>query len=133
VAGRQGPGGELVLVHDLRRWPSHDAAGLRWPSACRTSHKVTNSWQGGFAAEATITNTGSSTVRTWRSTWTARSGVTVTNGWNATVTQRGSTVTGTALSWNVDLAPGQSATIGYQANGQAAAPSGVTLNSVACS
>jgi hypothetical protein len=103
------------------------------PGACRASHKVTNSWQGGFTAEATITNSGSSTAQNWRSTWTVPSGVTVTSGWNATVTQSGSTVTATAPSWSTDLAPGQSVTIGYQANGQAGAPSGFTLNGAACS
>ncbi|NUT98256.1 MAG: glycosyl hydrolase family 5 [Saccharothrix sp.] len=102
------------------------------PSACRASHKVTNSWGSGFTAEVTITNTGSSTARNWRSTWTAPSGVSVTNGWNATVTQSGSTVTATAPSWSPDLAPGQSATIGYQANGPAGTPSGFTLDGVAC-
>jgi hypothetical protein len=103
------------------------------PTGCRATHKVTNSWGSGFTAEATITNTGSSTVGNWRSTWTAPSGVTVTNGWNATVTQSGSTVTAAAPSWSTDLGPGQSVTVGYQANGQSAAPSGFALNGVACS
>lgn len=103
------------------------------PIACRAAHNITNSWGSGFTAEVTITNTGSSAARNWRSTWTAPSGVTVTNGWNATVTQSGSTVTATAPTWNADLAPGQSATIGYQANGPAAAASGFALNGVTCS
>jgi hypothetical protein len=103
------------------------------PASCRASHKITNSWQGGFTAEATITNGGSSTVSNWRSTWTVPAGVTVTNGWNATVTQSGSTITAAAPGWSSDLAPGQSATVGYQANGSAATPSGFTLNGVQCS
>jgi hypothetical protein len=103
------------------------------PAGCRATHKVTNSWQGGFTAEATITNTGSSTVGNWRSTWNVPSGVTVTSGWNATVTQSGSTVTATAPSWSTDLGANQSVTVGYQANGQSAAPSGFTLNGVSCS
>lgn len=103
------------------------------PASCRATHKITNSWGGGFTAEATITNSGSATVKDWRSTWNAPTGVTVTNGWNATVTQSGSTVTAAAQSWNADLAPGASATVGYQANGQAGSPSGFALNGVACS
>ncbi|MET8765188.1 cellulose binding domain-containing protein [Lentzea sp. NPDC004782] len=103
------------------------------PTSCRATHKITNSWQGGFTAEATITNTGSSAASNWRSTWTVPSGVTVTNGWNATVSQSGSTVTATAPGWSPDLAPGQSVTVGYQANGQAGAPSGFTLNGAQCS
>lgn len=103
------------------------------PAACRAAHKITNSWGSGFTAEVTLTNSGSSTANNWRSTWTAPPGVSVTNGWNATVTQSGSTVTATAPGWSPDLAPGQSVTVGYQANGQAAAPNGFTLNGVQCS
>lgn len=102
------------------------------PVACKATHKITNSWGSGFTAETTITNSGSSTVQNWRSTWNVPSGVSVTNGWNATVTQSGSTVTATAPSWNGGLAPGASATVGYQANGQAGAASGFTLNGVNC-
>jgi hypothetical protein len=103
------------------------------PGGCQASNTITNSWGSGFTAEAKITNTGSSPVRNWQATWTEPAGVTITNGWNATVTQSGSTVTATAPSWNADLAPGQSATIGYQANGQAAAPGNFRLSGVACS
>ncbi len=103
------------------------------PASCRATHKITNSWNGGFTAEATITNSGSSTVSNWRSTWTVPSGVSVTNGWNATVSQSGSTVTATAPTWSADLAPGQSVTVGYQATGQAGPGSGFTLNGVSCS
>ena len=39
----------------------------------------------------------------------------------------------TAPGWSPDLAPGQSVTIGYQANGQAGSPSGFTLNGAQCS
>ncbi|MEO6087575.1 MAG: cellulose binding domain-containing protein [Umezawaea sp.] len=102
-------------------------------TACRAAHKVVNSWGSGFTAEVAVTNTGSSTVRNWQSTWTAPSGVTLVNGWNATVTQSGSTVTATAPSWSADLGPGQSVTVGYQANGPAATPNGFSLNGVACS
>jgi hypothetical protein len=40
---------------------------------------------------------------------------------------------GTAPSWSTDLGPGQSVTVGYQVNGQPAAPSGFALNGAACS
>ncbi|MFE9749922.1 cellulose binding domain-containing protein [Saccharothrix saharensis] len=103
------------------------------PGACRATHRVTNSWNSGFTAEATITNTGSGSVPNWRATWTAPSGVAVTSGRNATVSQSGSTVTAVAPSWAPNLAPGQSVTVGYQATGSSSsAPSGFTLNGVAC-
>ncbi|GGU44003.1 GH12 family glycosyl hydrolase domain-containing protein [Lentzea flava] len=137
-------GGPGLAVNSFSFSPSGDGGGggpttttttpnPGGPGSCRAAHKVTNSWGSGFTAEVTLTNTGSSTANNWRSTWTAPSGVSVTNGWNATVTQSGSTVTATAPSWSPDLAPGQSVTIGYQANGQAAAPNGFTLNGAQCS
>lgn len=104
------------------------------PVSCRATHRVTNSWNSGFTAEATITNTGSSSVANWRVTWQSPVGVTVTSGWNATVSQSGSTVTASAPSWAPTLAPGQSVTIGYQATGSpSSAPTGFRVNGVACS
>jgi hypothetical protein len=101
--------------------------------ACQAQHRITNTWNGGFTGEATITNTGGAEVQNWRSTWTVPSGVTVTSGWNATVSQSGTTVTAAAPTWSQNLAAGQSTTIGYQATGPSSAPSGFALNGTACS
>lgn len=103
------------------------------PGACRATHRVTNSWSGGFTAEATITNTSSSPAANWRATWNVPSGVTMTSGWNATLSQSGSRITAAAPSWGSTLAPGQSVAIGYQATGSpSGAFSGFTLNGATC-
>jgi len=59
--------------------------------------------------------------------------VTLSNGWNATVTQSGTTVTAVAPSSNPSLAAGASVTIGFTANGTATAPGAVKLGGVTCS
>ncbi|MFG2004762.1 cellulase family glycosylhydrolase [Spirillospora sp. NPDC048911] len=87
------------------------------PAACSFSYKVTSSWQGGFQAEVTLTNTGSSAIDDWTATWSFPSGVTLDNGWSATVTQSGTTWTAKAPSWSPKLAAGQSATFGFTTNG----------------
>ena len=101
---------------------------------CTATVKIDNSWQGGFQATVTVRNTGTGTLNPWTARWTVPAGVTLQNGWNATVTQSGSTMTAAAPSWASSLAPGGSASVGFTANGPSTpAPSGVTLNGVACS
>ncbi|NES12847.1 MULTISPECIES: cellulase family glycosylhydrolase [Micromonospora] len=99
---------------------------------CTATYKQVNAWQGGFQGELTVTNSGTGTVSPWSVTWTWPSGVTLASGWNATVTQSGTTVTAAAPDWAKALAPGASVTIGFTANGTASAPASVKLNGTAC-
>jgi len=96
---------------------------------CSTSYALTNSWQGGFQAGLTVTNSGTSTWNNWKVTWSLPSGVTLGSGWNATVTQSGTTFTAQAPSYAPSLAPNASVTIGFTANG----PSSPGATNIACS
>ncbi|MEJ3743495.1 cellulase family glycosylhydrolase [Actinomycetes bacterium KLBMP 9797] len=99
---------------------------------CRATYQQSNAWSGGFQGSLTVTNTGGA-VNPWSVAWTWPSGVTLNNGWNATVTQSGTTVTAAAPTWSSSLAGGASVTIGFTANGAASAPASVRLNGAACS
>ncbi|MFI6330895.1 cellulase family glycosylhydrolase [Micromonospora chersina] len=99
---------------------------------CTATYKQVNAWQGGFQGELTVKNTGTASLNPWSATWTWPSGATLASGWNATVTQSGTTVTAAAPTWASSLAPGASVTIGFTANGTAAAPGTVKLNGTAC-
>ncbi|MFG2055047.1 cellulase family glycosylhydrolase [Micromonospora sp. NPDC048930] len=99
---------------------------------CTATYKQVNAWQGGFQGELTVKNAGTATVNPWSVTWSWPSGVTLASGWNATVTQSGTTVTAAAPDWSKALAPGASVTIGFTANGTASAPASVKLNGTAC-
>lgn len=99
---------------------------------CTASYQQVNSWPGGFQGELTVRNTGTAAVNPWSVTWSWPSGVTLASGWNATVTQSGTTVTAAAPAHAPTLAAGASVTIGFTANGAAAEPSTVKLNGVAC-
>ncbi|SNY38280.1 endoglucanase [Paractinoplanes atraurantiacus] len=100
--------------------------------ACTLTYKQDNAWPGGFQGSLTVKNTGSAAINPWAVTWTWPSGVTLGSGWNATVTQSGTTVTAAAPGSSPSLAAGASVTIGFVANGTATPPSAVKLGSAAC-
>ncbi|MEV4545149.1 GH12 family glycosyl hydrolase domain-containing protein [Micromonospora echinaurantiaca] len=106
------------------------------PSGSGCAVKYTpNAWNNGFTADVQITNRGSSTVNGWTLTYSLPAGQQVTSAWNATVSQSGSTVTARNLSWNGSIAPGGTASFGYQGtlSGSYSSPTSFTLNGVACS
>lgn len=89
-------------------------------------------WDTGFIGAVQVTNTGRST-RGWRLsvTYPSRARVVVTNAWNAQVSHAGDTWTFTAA----DLAPGATATFGFQATQQprtGARPTGCVVNGTPC-
>jgi len=100
--------------------------------SCTATYKQDSSWQGGFQGSLTVKNMTATSINPWNVTWTWPSGVTLGSGWNATVTQSGTSVTAAAPSWAPSLAAGASVTIGFTANGSASAPASVKLGSSAC-
>lgn len=100
---------------------------------CTATVSITNTWQGGYQASVTVTNTGSLAVIPWLISWNVPSGVTLVSGWNATVTQDASKILAAAPSWAHSLPAGTSVSVGYVASGPASPlPSGVTLNGATC-
>ncbi|MEU7839593.1 cellulose binding domain-containing protein [Micromonospora sp. NPDC049114] len=94
-----------------------------------------NSWNNGFTADVQITNTGSSALNGWTLTYSLPGGQQVTNAWNATVSQSGSTVTARNVSHNGSIAPGGTASFGYQGtlSGSYSSPTSFSLNGANCS
>lgn len=102
------------------------------PPSCQGSVAITNTWTGGFQAEVTMKNTGTTTVNPWTLTW-YMPGATLNSGWNATVTQAGDIVTAKAPSWNLALSPGETWKVGFTANGSSSPPpSAMAVNGTAC-
>jgi endoglucanase len=83
----------------------------------------------------TVTNTGSTPWTSWRLGFTFPGNQQVTQGWSATWSQTGATVTATNAAWNGALAPGGSTSLGFNGSysGTNAAPTGFTVNGAACS
>ncbi|WP_399358166.1 cellulose binding domain-containing protein [Thermogemmatispora tikiterensis] len=98
---------------------------------------MTAQWPGGFTASLTITNTGTTAWNGWRLTFTFPSGQTVTQGWNATFSQSGSTVTVTNASYNGSVAPAASVNPAPGFNGTwttaNSKPTSFSVNGVSCS
>ncbi|MFC4063355.1 cellulose-binding domain-containing protein [Actinoplanes subglobosus] len=112
-------------------------AGLRVPAAhaaavCSVDFAV-NQWATGFTADVKLTNTGAA-VTSWSLTWTFAGNQTVTNGWNAQVSQAGQKVTAANVNWNGNLPTGASASFGFQAaySGANVKPTDFALNGVSC-
>jgi hypothetical protein len=112
--------------------PSQSSGG--GSGACHVTDAV-NAWNTGLTENITITNTGTSAINGWRLGFTLPGGQTVVSAWNATISPSSGSVTATNVSYNASIPPGGNTSFGFQANhtGNAAAPTGFTLNGSACS
>jgi poly(3-hydroxybutyrate) depolymerase len=102
-------------------------------AACRATSTV-NAWNNGLTANITVTNSGSTAVNGWTLAFTLPTGQTITNGWNATYSPTSGRVTATNVSHNATLAPGASASFGFQAThtGNSGPPTAYALNGSTC-
>lgn len=103
--------------------------------SCAVDYQATQ-WPGGFIGNLTITNTGKTTIQGWTLTFSFPSGQRIWgNGWNGLFSQQGAQVSVTNNGSNATLAPGASATPGFQGlwRGSNTAPASFTLNGVTCS
>ncbi|MGX7828396.1 glycoside hydrolase family 9 protein [Actinokineospora sp. 24-640] len=93
-----------------------------------------SSWNNGFTATVTLTNTGTTAWSGWNLGFAFPGDQKVTQGWSATWTQSGKTVAAKNLSWNGALAPGSSTSIGFNGSHSGANPSptAFTVNGSAC-
>ncbi|NUT50978.1 MAG: cellulose-binding protein [Saccharothrix sp.] len=87
--------------------------------SCDVEIKVVNQWPGGFSAEITIRNTGAVATRGWRVGFSFRTGMALSQGWNGTFTQSGTSVTVTNSSWNGSIPPAGSTKVGFNGTGDA--------------
>jgi cellulose 1,4-beta-cellobiosidase len=101
-------------------------------AGCSVNYSA-SSWDSGFTANVTITNTGPA-VSSWNLGWTFAGNQKVTQGWNATVTQSGSAVKAASLSYNGSIATGGTTSFGFNGtySGSNASPTSFTLNGVTC-
>ncbi|WP_030165082.1 cellulase family glycosylhydrolase [Streptomyces sp. NRRL S-813] len=104
-----------------------DGGGSGSTPACTAAYTVTNDWGTGFNAQVTVTNTGTTAIKSWKVTWTWSGSQKITNMWNATYTQTGSTVTAANADHNGSVPAGGSTSFGF-----GGAPGGGSAPSVSC-
>jgi hypothetical protein len=102
-------------------------------AGCQVTY-TPNNWQGGFTANVTITNNGSSAMTSWTLTFAFPGDQKITNAWNAAVTQSGTSVTATNLNYNGAISPGGSQSFGFQGTWSTSdtSPTGFSVNGMAC-
>ena len=100
------------------------------PAALTVGVKVTSDWGSGRNVDLTVTNTSTSSIKSWWISlpWTGSS----VSAWNGTATLSGSQLRVTNASWNGALAPGASATVGMTDNGTFTMPSTCTSSATSC-
>jgi cellulase/cellobiase CelA1 len=103
------------------------------PGGCRVTYAPT-SWQNGFTANVTVTNTSAGPVSGWTVGWTFAGNQQITNEWNADITQNGASVTARDLGHNGSIPPNGSQSFGFQGtySGTNATPASFTLNGTTC-
>jgi poly(3-hydroxybutyrate) depolymerase len=87
------------------------------PGACTAGYRTVNSWPGGFQADITVSNTGSTTTNGWRVSWTPASGQSISQVWNGSLTTSGGTATVTNVAYNGTLTPGSGTSFGMIVSG----------------
>jgi hypothetical protein len=106
-------------------------------SACNIGYTISDQWQGGFGADVTINNTGTTALTSWTLVWPFANGQTISSFWNGTVTQSGATVTAVNLSGNGNIPAGGSySSFGFNGtwnNVTNAIPTSFLLNNTSCS
>jgi hypothetical protein len=102
-------------------------------AGCSVNYTVASQWQGGFTGNVSITNLGDA-LSGWRLTWSYGAGQTVTQAWNASVTQSGSAVTATNVSYNGSIATNGTVSFGFNGSWTSSnpVPADFSLNGVAC-
>ena len=101
---------------------------------CHVVYAKQSEWAGGFTANVTVNNTGSTTINGWVVTYAFPGDQQITNAWNATVTQSGANVTATNASFNATIAPGGNASFGFQGTwtNNDSPPTAFRVNGTAC-
>jgi hypothetical protein len=103
-------------------------------SGCKVTY-TPQTWPGGFTANVTITNTGSSAINGWKLAFALPSGQSITSAWNATVSPASGSVTAANAAYNGSIPAGGNASFGFQgtySGSNYTSPNSFSLNGTAC-
>jgi len=118
--------------------PHASALSLRTDADSATpleaSYQAGANWGTGYSGQYTITNGGSAPVTGWTLSFTLPAGTAITSLWDGSYTNKTGQVTVTNDSWDATIAPGGTATVGFEAesSGTAGQPADCTVNGAPC-
>jgi lysophospholipase L1-like esterase len=118
----------LLTLGGVAAATSADAA-----AGCAVKYTVSSQWPGGFGAAVDVTNLGDPTTA-WSLVFTFPAGQSITQLWNGSATQSGSTVTVRNAGWNGSVATNGTVSFGFNGSwtGSNPVPAAFTLNGVTC-
>jgi cellulase/cellobiase CelA1 len=98
------------------------------------TYTIGGEWPTGFLGNITVTNTGTRPVNGWKLAWTFPDGQQVSQMWGADAAGVGNAVTATNVSWDAQIAPRTSVSLGFIGTwtSQNREPSGFALNGASC-
>ncbi|MCX2951805.1 lytic polysaccharide monooxygenase [Lentzea sp. NEAU-D7] len=102
--------------------------------SCTVAYTRPSTWNGGFTANVTVSNSGTSAISAWQLVWAFPSGQQLSQAWSSTVTVASGQATAKGVSYNADIPAGGSVTFGFNATTAStpADPTSFTLNGSAC-
>jgi hypothetical protein len=114
-------------------WTISPGGGGGGGGGCHVTYQP-NQWPGGFTANVTIANTGSTAISGWTLTFTFPGDQKITNTWSGTTTQNGADVSITNVGYNAQIPANGSTSIGFQGTwtGSDASPTSFSVNGAAC-
>jgi endoglucanase len=83
-------------------------------ATCSATYSTESSWSGGFVGAVTVSDTGTTALTGWTVTFSFGGDQTVTDSWDASLTQSLEYVTASNLSYNGSVAAGSSTSFGFQ-------------------
>ncbi|WP_405832010.1 MULTISPECIES: glycosyl hydrolase family 18 protein [unclassified Streptomyces] len=107
------------------------AAPAQAAAAATATYTKVSDWGTGFEGKWVVKNTGTTTLTSWTVEWDYPAGTSVTSAWDATVTGSGTHWTAKNVGWNGTLAPGATASFGFNGAGSGS-PTGCKVNGGSC-
>ncbi|HYH04947.1 MAG TPA: glycoside hydrolase family 9 protein [Bacillota bacterium] len=104
------------------------------PDGCTISYRAQNDWGNGSTVTVTIKNNGTSPVNGWTIVWNFAGNQKITNLWNGSHTQTGTTVTVKNAAYNATIPANGTVSFGFNISysGTNIAPASFTLNGSPC-
>lgn len=127
AAGNTSPPSTAVSVRT-------STGGGTTPGACAVTYSVPSSWSGGFTANVSVKNTGTSAVNAWQLVWDVPAGQGIGQAWSAEVAVAAGKATAKGASWNQNIQPGQTVSFGFNGTSQGTPtnPTSFALNGASC-
>ncbi|WP_103514878.1 cellulose binding domain-containing protein [Streptomyces sp. SM10] len=109
--------------------------GTAQAAAVGATYTRASGWTGGYTGQYVVSNDTGTVQSGWTLEFDLPGGTKIDSLWNGEYTVSGNHVTVKPVSWNKDIAPGGSVTVGFvtASSGTAADPEGCLINDAACS